>query len=81
MAGLDPRHISGIDGIGAKGMANIRDWLSGLGFSLPEPPDAKGESLSRRQAHKIAHAIRLLRANGYRVERIPRDGPVDSGKG
>jgi hypothetical protein len=69
VVGLGLRRLQQAEGIGSKGLATIQNWLRSQGHELVLTPTAAPRRASSRQGNDLEHAIRLLRRNGYVVQR------------
>lgn len=70
VAALGYRRLQQAEGIGAKGLSAIADWLKAHGHQLPLPPPTVGvpSDVPKKTRRTIEMALRLLRTHGYEVQ-------------
>lgn len=69
VVGLGLRRLQQAEGIGSKGLTTIQNWLRSQGHELVLTPATPPKRTTSRQGADLEHAIRLLRRNGYVVQR------------
>jgi hypothetical protein len=73
VAALDYHKLMSIQGMGQKGMENIRLWLRSHGLDVQNPPSDDGTTRPQMRRGRIARAIALLRSKGFRIEKAGED--------
>jgi hypothetical protein len=70
VAHLGVARLESADGLGAKGLAHVLDWLAAQGYSLRQPVSDPGRQ--DRIARRIEQAQQLLEQWGWQVKRPER---------
>lgn len=82
VAALGYRRLQQADGIGAKGLSAITEWLKAHGHDLQPPPlsAATQGAVAKKSRRTIEMAVRLLRTHGYEVQPIGNASAQSKGR-